>query len=113
MLIQDLVMIKQQMHHALNNIELEMRRLDLWSACPPAMSAFESEIPFFLDTMALHEWMQWVFVARFRALLEGNLPLPPSCNVAPVLGEYCCVNVVSGENWVAWVEHFDQLVSGA
>lgn len=104
-------MLKQQMRKALDDIEFEMRRLQLWGSVPPDASAFESEIPFFLDQMALHEWMQWVFLARFRALLDGGFEMPQLCSVAPVLEEYCRVNAVAGEHWVALVEHFDHLVT--
>lgn len=103
----------QPMHHTLDAIESEMRRLGLWSEMPPDATAFESVVPFFLDTMAFHEWMQWVFVARFRALLEGGFPLPGQCAVSPVLEEYCRVNRIAGEQWVALVQQFDQLVTEA
>jgi uncharacterized protein YqcC (DUF446 family) len=106
-------MTVQRMHDALNAIEAEMRCLGLWREMPPAPAAFESEVPFFLDTMALHEWMQWVFVARFRALLDGGFPLPDRCAVAPVLQEYCSVNGIAGEQWVALVQQFDLLVTKA
>lgn len=101
----------QPLHDALNAIEAEMRRLELWNEVPPEAAAFDSEVPFFLDTMALHEWMQWVFVARFRALLEGGFPLPDRCSVSPVLEEYCRVNDIDGEQWVALVQQFDRLVT--
>lgn len=101
----------QHLRQTLDAIENEMRMLGLWGVEVPLPSAFESDTPFFLDTMALHEWMQWVFVARFRALLEGGFPLPSQCAVAPVLEEYCRVNAVAGEQWVALVQQFDRLVT--
>lgn len=106
-------MSAQLLPQMLDDIEREMRRLQLWSVLPPEASAFTSETPFFLDTMALHDWMQWVFIARFRALLEGHLPLPANCAVAPVVEEYCRANGVAGEQWVALVQQFDQLISGS
>ncbi|AUM11565.1 YqcC family protein [Ketobacter alkanivorans] len=72
----------------LANIETEMREIDLWEAQSPPTSAFESQLPFFYDTMNFSQWLQWVFVARFRAILEGQHPLPPTCEVAPMAEEY-------------------------
>lgn len=103
----------QPLHALLDAIEAEMRCLGLWSEMPPEASAFESVVPFFLDTMALHEWMQWVFVARFRALLEGGFSLPGQCAVSPVLEEYCRIHRIEGEQWVALVQQFDRQVTGA
>ncbi len=75
--------VKQQ----LDQIEAEMRRLSIWSTTPPEVSAFESTTPFFADTMSLEEWLQWVFVARFRALLDADAALPASCSIAPLAEE--------------------------
>ena len=72
----------------LANIETEMRDIDLWEAQSPPASAFESHLPFFYDPMNFPQWLQWVFVARFRAILEGQHPLPPTCDVAPMAEEY-------------------------
>ncbi len=104
-------MSRQQLQSLLDEIEEEMRRLDVWSDVPPDATAFDSQLPFFLDTMPLDQWVQWVFVARFRALLDGNLALPAQCGVAPVLEEYCQTNAVQGEHWVALVQQFDRLVT--
>ena len=105
-------MTKQPLLLTLNKIELEMKRIGMWQAVPPPTEAFASETPFFLDTMALNEWMQWVFIARFKALLDGNFELPSRCAVAPVLEEFCRANSIAGEQWVALVKQFDELISG-
>lgn len=71
----------------LTELEQELARATLWQARPPAPEAFESTLPFAADRMALHEWLQWVLIARFRALLDGRLPLPETCAVAPMAEE--------------------------
>jgi uncharacterized protein YqcC (DUF446 family) len=71
----------------LDDIETELRNLRIWSAQPPAPAAFASSMPFYADQMSFDEWLQWVLVARFRALIEGSLQLPESCQIAPMAEE--------------------------
>lgn len=71
----------------LDDLQRELETQGLWSSEPPAPSAFESETPFFADTMDFSEWLQWVFVARFRAMMDAGAPLPASCDVAPMAEE--------------------------
>lgn len=68
----------------LDEIETELRQLGCWSSQPPAASAFASQLPFSSDKMLFDEWLQWVFLARFRALIEGDLALPQRCQIAPM-----------------------------
>ncbi|MFN3713807.1 MAG: YqcC family protein [Alcanivoracaceae bacterium] len=68
----------------LSEIEAELRELGVWSTQAPAQQAFMSTTPFFADRMAFEQWLQWVMVARFRALIEGDLPLPETCQIAPM-----------------------------
>jgi uncharacterized protein YqcC (DUF446 family) len=78
-------------HHLLlqllNEIEVELRQLGVWSTQPPPQQAFLSTTPFFADQMAFEQWLQWVMLARFRALIDGDLPLPESCQIAPMAEE--------------------------
>ena len=71
----------------LNDLQAELEKQGLWSTQPPGPSAFESQTPFFADTMNFSEWLQWVFVARFRAMMDAGAPLPGSCDVAPMAEE--------------------------
>lgn len=71
----------------LDDIEAELRLIGYWSGQPPEEQAFASSMPFFADRMGFEEWLQWVMVARFRALLDGALPLPERCQIAPMAEE--------------------------
>lgn len=73
--------------HLLDELEATLRDLGSWHQPPPAPAAFESQVPFSADTMAFTQWLQWVFIARFRALLEGGRPLPTRCQIAPMAEE--------------------------
>ena len=78
---------RPQLQSLLDNLQDEMEKQGLWESQPPVPSAFESQTPFFADTMNFSQWLQWVFVARFRALLETGNPLPAQCDVAPMAEE--------------------------
>ncbi|WP_363122066.1 YqcC family protein [Gilliamella apicola] len=54
----------------------ELQKNALWQTSPPNPNAFLSEQPFALDTMQAHEWLQWIFIPRMRALIEANANLP-------------------------------------
>lgn len=60
----------------LGAIEAELRRLGMWSAEPPAPSAFESQVAFFGDTMAFEQWLQFVLLPRVQAVLGGDGTFP-------------------------------------
>lgn len=65
-------------------VESELRRLDAWEAFPPAPERLASEVPFCHDTLEFTQWVQWVFLPRFHAVLEGNHPLPSASAIVPV-----------------------------
>lgn len=71
----------------LAELEAEMRRRNLWEGSPPPPEAFDSATPFFADTMDFSQWLQWVFIARFRALLGGGHALPAVCDISPMAEE--------------------------
>lgn len=68
----------EQIEQALKEIELVMKKLDIWSDGKnrPDERAFLSQSPFFLDTMSFEQWLEFVFVPRFYELIKNNLSLP-------------------------------------
>lgn len=71
----------------LQQMEMVMHQHRLWEPVSPPPEAFESRLPFCVDTMKFSQWLQWIFIARFRALLQGGLPLPSQCNVSVMAEE--------------------------
>lgn len=65
-------------------LERELRRLDAWEHFAPAPERLASDVPFAHDTLEFTQWVQWIFIPRFRAVLEGNHPLPTACAISPV-----------------------------
>jgi len=46
------------------DLEAELRQLNLWAADPPTPEALASEQPFAVDTLALEQWLQFIFFTR-------------------------------------------------
>lgn len=93
----------------LQQMETVMRANDLWEAVSPPPEAFESPLPFCVDTMAFSQWMQWIFIARFRALIEGGHPLPHNCNIAAMAEEAFKGNEPDLQELIVLLRRFDQL----
>ncbi len=62
-------------------IELEMSRLDCWQSCAPGQERLLSEVPFCIDTLSFLEWLQWIYVARLRVIIEAGTQLPKGANI--------------------------------
>jgi len=92
----------------LTNLETEMRESGLWETQSPPSSAYDSKAPFFFDTMNFAQWLQWVFIARFRAILDAGHPLPQSCEVAPMAEEYFQHLDVQSDPILRLIRRFDE-----
>lgn len=71
----------QAMRALLAAVETEMRARGLWAAMPPSPAAMSSVMPFMYDTLRLHEWLQWVFLPRTRAVMDAGGRLPGNCHI--------------------------------
>jgi Uncharacterized protein conserved in bacteria len=65
-------------------IEQEMRRIGLWEEVAPPAAALASTAPFCYDTLQFQQWLQWLFLARMRALVQSAAPLPAACAIQPL-----------------------------
>lgn len=68
----------------LDALVAELQRHDLWDDRPPTAQALASTAPFCHDTLAFHEWLQWLFIPKVRELISLRGPLPPNCSIAPM-----------------------------
>ena len=64
-------------------LEMELRRLQWWTASPPDDWRLASTTPFCIDTLEMEEWLQWIFLPRMKIIIEQNLPLPENCQIVP------------------------------
>ena len=78
----------QAVAEALASIESELKALDYWRSNPPAIEAFNSTTPFFMDTMELHEWLQFVLIFGFNDLISKGESLPKGLAVFPYAYEF-------------------------
>ena len=62
-------------------IEKELRNLDGWQQEPLPDAAYESEHAFFLDTMTLYQWLQFVLVPRVKEIVDERGSFPAESNV--------------------------------
>ncbi|MDX1757460.1 MAG: YqcC family protein [Marinobacter sp.] len=101
-----------QVTDSLLQIELELRRLDAWSATPPAPEALQSNQPFAVDTLEFTEWLQFIFIRRMKTLVEKGAPLPSVSGMAPMAEEHFRGRDESGQRLIRELEVMDQLLSG-
>jgi uncharacterized protein YqcC (DUF446 family) len=72
---------------ALIDVEAELRTLGLWQRDRPSDAALASTQPFAIDTLRFEQWLQFIYLPTFHALLEQEMELPQACGVAPMVEE--------------------------
>jgi uncharacterized protein YqcC (DUF446 family) len=95
------------------NIELELRRLDLWSQVPATQEQLMSSQPFCIDTMIFPEWIQFVLIERLKPIIEGGLSLPKTSGIAPMAEEYFKHEAIEASAVISLLKRFDQLIAGS
>jgi len=78
------VVMSDAVRTLLIELETELKRQQLWSAAPPDATAMASTAPFCCDTMALEQWLQFIFLPRLQALLDAHSALPTRISVLPM-----------------------------
>ena len=74
-------------HLLLDAIEIELKALAWWETTHPGAEALASSEPFCLDTLDFSQWLQFVLLARLRAMLDAKMPLPSNIAVYPMAFE--------------------------
>lgn len=73
---------------ALMDIEYELRQLRLWQDELPPPEALASNQPFAVDTLELHQWLQFIFLPKMNVIVERRDELPSNCAIAPMAEEF-------------------------
>ena len=60
----------------IDEIEAEMKRINMWSANPPPPEAFNFQRAFAMDTMPFSYWLQFVFIPRVNQIVNTDEHLP-------------------------------------
>jgi uncharacterized protein YqcC (DUF446 family) len=64
-------------------IEAEMRRIGLWQDEPLPKEAYDYTLAFAQDSMAFHQWLQFIFIPQVKKMAENYEELPKVSQVSP------------------------------
>ncbi len=93
-------------------IEAELKTLQLWETAPPQPEALTSTLPFSVDTLDFHQWLQWQFLPKIRRILMGHGQLPDSSQIFPYALD-CLRECERDPNELLFLlRSFDELISG-
>jgi len=73
--------------HILEQLELELKQRSLWQVAPPTAEAMASTLPFCMDTLDFHQWLQFVLIARLRQMILLQMALPAHSALYPMATE--------------------------
>ena len=68
----------------LNAIEDALKAQAWWQETPPTAQDLASTLPFGVDTLSLAQWLQFILLARLRAMLAAGVALPSEISVYPM-----------------------------
>lgn len=63
-------------------IEAEMRRIGLWQEEPLPKEAYDYTLAFAQDSMAFHQWLQFIFIPQVRKIAEEYEEFPKMSQVS-------------------------------
>lgn len=96
---------------SLLQIEAELRRMGAWDNTPPSAEALRSTQPFAVDTLTFTQWLQFVFVARIKTMIENGHALPEVSGMAPMAEEHFRSRSESGDRLIRELAEMDRLLS--
>ena len=70
---------------------------------------YNSTAPFCCDTMAFHEWLQFVFLPKMQYMIDNNLELPSSLAIAPMGEVEYRAELKERENLIKILNEIDSL----
>jgi len=70
-----------QIRIKLDEIIAEMQATGAWEVAAPAPEAYTNMGAFGMNTMALEQWLRYVFIPSVQGRLASNGPWPPSSSV--------------------------------
>lgn len=94
-------------------LENELKQQQLWSTVAPQPAAMASTVPFCYDTMALEQWLQFIFLPRMQALLDAKSALPNKISVLPVATEAFKAHGVRVMPLLGIIARIDSTLSGS
>lgn len=68
----------------LAQLKQELNALTLWQRCRPNAEQMASTAPFYYDSLAFEQWLQFIFIERISLLIEKGQPLPSEISLLPM-----------------------------
>jgi uncharacterized protein YqcC (DUF446 family) len=96
---------------ALNQLEVGLRDLGLWSNERPTADALASTLPFCYDTLELEQWLQFIFLGRMWEILEQGDRLPDSCAIFPYIEMLSGVGKTIDPKLIVLIQNMDHAIS--
>lgn len=102
----------QQTQTYLTQLEDLLKQHQLWQNTPIDPQALNSTVPFCHDTMALEQWLQFVFIEKMQMLVAKQQPLPSNFAIAP-MAELMLTEKAGGDAIIALLTEFDNVLGSS
>lgn len=79
---------REKIRQLLLLLERSLRESELWSAEEISAEKLSSKVPFCADTLSYPEWLQFVFIKRMQAIVDGEDELPSASGLFPMAQVY-------------------------
>ncbi|MFC3914884.1 YqcC family protein [Pseudaeromonas sharmana] len=96
---------------ALEQIALQLKLCDLWQSTSPPASALQSRLPFCVDTLEFHAWLQFVLLERMHDLVRQRQPLPRQMALYPMATEVYKTRVAEYADLLEALAQLDELIT--
>lgn len=93
-------------------LESALREHGLWEPAPPSPEALASRQPFCVDTLLFSQWLQFIFIARIKVIIETEAPLPARSGIAPMAEENFRGTDYDAARIIRSLAEFDALIEG-
>lgn len=76
--------LNQQTSLLLNNLKQALQQHNRWQDTRPDDKALCSSQPFCCDTLSFEQWLQFILIERFEAMIANEMPLPRNIAITPM-----------------------------
>lgn len=101
-----------QAQQLLQQLEHELKTVGLWQETPPDPKKLRSTQPFAVDTLAFHQWLQFIMIPRMEALIVQQRALPTQMAVSPMAMQVYEGRLREHRRVIACLRELDTVVSG-
>lgn len=102
----------QQVQDLLEQLEAELKAVNLWQQQSPAPEALLSNQPFAVDTLDFHQWIQFIMIPRMQWLIAQRQPLPAQMAVSPMAVQVYKGQLKEHRQVIACLREIDTVVTG-